>query len=813
MSSLLDGVRLPLRSLARARTFSFVVIATLAVSIGATTIVFSVVEGVLLQPLPYPQAEELVGVAAGTSPQAPGDGRMPFSDRGYWHFAENNRAFSGFGAYRIGNAQVPLTSGGPPLQVHIVPVTRSALELIGLLPVVGRLPSPEEDLPGGSPVALISHGLWVDRYGSDPDIVGSTIELNGRSREVVGVMPPDYDFPRRETDVWIPLQLDPGSENYATHYLWGIARLGPGVSIDAAVADSERLIAGYSDLGYEPRWFEGILNGQAVVHTLKGQLVGDTTRPLLILLGTMGFVLLIACSTVANLFLVRADVRKKERAVRVALGAGSGRMLEHDLAESILLAVSGGLLGVLVAALGTPALISFAPAGLPRFHEVGINSTVLLFATGITVLVGIVLGALPSLRGRSGTSSLAVLRQGGVGTTAGKGRHRVRATIVVSQVAVALVLLVGAGLMVRSFQELRSVNPGFDAQGVMTFRLSPPLDRYPDGQRVAQFYDELVERLLAIPGVTAAAGIDNLPLSGGGEIRGALIDDHPLEEGEFPPLFLARRVTPGYFEAMGIPIVSGRELTADDHNARLESLIISESVKREFWPDESAIGKRITIQGAPGRVVGVVRDVHDTGLQVPAEQFSYKPMLDSIDGGVRGMMMVVRSDGDPNLLVPGIRGAVEDLDPLLPIIQLQPMEALVQASMSRTTFTMTLLLVGALIGLFLGSVGIYGVLSYIATLRTPEIGIRLALGADASEVWKIMMSRGMTLAGIGVVVGIVFLLVMGGLLESLLYNVTLLDPMTLGAVTVLILTVAAVASALPARRAARTAPGVSLRAP
>lgn len=480
MPPVLHGLRTTFRALSRAPSFSFVVVATLGVSIGATTTVFSAVEGVLLRPLAYPQAERLVGVAAATLPQAPGEGRMPFSDRGYWHFSENNRAFSAFGAYRIGNAQVPLTTGGPPLQVDIVPVTRSALELIGLSPVAGRLPSPEEDLPGGPPVALISHELWINRFGGDTEIVGQAIELNGRSRQVIGVMPADYDFPRRNVDVWVPLQLDPGSDNYATHYLWGVARLAPDVSLAAAEADAERLIGGYPGLGYEPRWFEGILSGEATVETLKDQLVADTRRPLWILLGTMAVVLLIAWSTVANLFLVRANVRRKERAVRVALGAGSARMLQHDLGESCILTLAGGLLGMLLTVTGAPFLISLAPSGLPRLHEIGVNPTVLLFASSITVLVGIALAALPSLRGLSSASSLAALRDGGFGTTAGRGRHRLQSVIVVSQVAMALVLLMGAGLMVRTFQKLQSVDLGFETSGVMTFRLSPPLDRYPD---------------------------------------------------------------------------------------------------------------------------------------------------------------------------------------------------------------------------------------------------------------------------------------------------------------------------------------------
>jgi predicted permease len=383
---------------------------------------------------------------------------------------------------------------------------------------------------------------------------------------------------------------------------------------------------------------------------------------------------------------------------------------------------------------------------------------------------------------------------------------------VVAQVALALVLLVGSGLMVRSFQQLRSVDPGFETAGLMTFRLSPPPTKYEGAEATARFYDELLERLEAIPGATSAAGINNLPLTGGGAILTAQIEDFPVGEDEFPPVFLARRATPGYFEAMGVPIVEGREFTPDEHNARLGSLIISESIKRQYWPDESALGKRIAHAGAPGRVVGVVGDVHDTGLEVDAEQFVYKPMLDSVGGGVRPMMLVVRTGSDPNALIPGIRAAVEGLDPALPITGLQSMEGLLEDSLSRTSFTMSLLVLAALVALFLGSVGIYGVLSYVAVQRTAEMGVRLALGAHAGTVRKIILSQGMLLTALGVVLGLVGAAALGGVLRSLLYGVTPLDPMTLAGASIVFLSVAALASAIPAQRAARTPPAVALRA-
>ncbi len=811
MSSLLQDIRVAVRALSTARSFSIIAVTTLAVAIGANTAIFSVVDGVLLRPLPYPDAEQLVTVAAGVLPQAGGGEEAPFSDRGYWHFVNNNRSFAQFGAFSAGSIQWPLTNDGPPTQVNVAAMTASAFELVGAFPQRGRFPTAEEDVPDGPSVVVISDGLWVSRYGSDPSMIGRTIELNGASREVIGVMPPRYDFPTVETDAWIPRQLNPASENFGGHHLTGIARLAPGVTIEAAVADAESLIARFEEVGYGPQWFEGVFSGQAVVKTWKDQIVGESRQPLLILLGTVAFVLLIACSNVANLLLVRAESWTRERAVRMALGSGRGRLVQYVMTESVLLSLAGGAVGVLLAFVATRMLVSVAPASVPRIQEIGINADALFFTTAVSLLAGVLFGVLPALRAGSKKTLLA-LRDGGRGSTIGRERHRARSVLVIVQVALALVLLVGSGLMVRSFQELRSVDPGFDAEGVMTFRLSPPPTKYEDSETVAQFYDQLMDRLDAIPGAIASAGINNLPLSGGGAILTARIDEFPLDDGEFPPAFLARRVTPGYFETMGIPIVEGREFTADDHNSRLGSLIISESIKQEYWPDGSALGKRITTQGAPARVVGVVGDVHDTGLETPAEQFAYKPMLDSVGGGVRPMMMVVRTEVDPSVLAPGIRSAVEELDPILPITDLQPMEALLQDSLSRTSFTMSLLVLAAVIALFLGSVGVYGVLSYVATQRTAEMGVRLALGADAGSVRKIILSQGMLLAGLGVAAGLAGAVAIGGVMTSLLFGVSPLDPLTLVGVSAIFLAVAAAASLIPAQRAARTPPAVALRA-
>jgi len=572
------------------------------------------------------------------------------------------------------------------------------------------------------------------------------------------------------------------------------------MTIAGAVSDAEGLIGRFGEIGYGPEWFTAIFSGKAVVRTLKDGIVGDSRRPLWIIFGTVTFVLLIACSNVANLLLLRAESRMRETAVRLALGSSRGRLVQYVLAESIVLSLVGGALGVLLAYIGTRALVAIAPASIPRLGEIGVRGSALAFTAGVSIFAGLLFGLLPALRAGS-RRTFGALRNGGRGSTIGRDRHRARAVLVVGQVALALVLLVGSGLMVRSFQRLRAVDPGFRPDGVLTFRVAPPPSKYADGEATARFYDQLIQRLEALPGVVSVGGINTLPLTGGGSQLTTIIDEFPPAEGEFPPVFLIRRVTPGYFEAMGIQVVEGREFSSDDHNARLGSLLISKSIKDRYWPQSSSLGKRMTTAGAPARVVGVVGDVHHAGLAIPFEQFVYKPMLDSVRGAVRAMTMTVRPESDPTALVPAIRGVLDALDPDLPITELRSMEDVVADSLSRTTFTMSLLVLSALVALFLGSVGIYGVLSYVATQRAAEMGLRLALGADAGIVSRIILRQGMLLAGTGVVIGALGAAALGGVLDTLLYDVQASDPIALVAGSSIFLAVALGASLIPAQRA------------
>ena len=812
MSSILEDVRLAFRVLSKERAFAAVTVVTLAVALGANTAIFSVVDGVLLRPLPYPEPDRIVRVAAGTLPGPGRTGEITFSDRGYWHFLNNNRSFETFGGYvgGAGGFQWPLTGDGPPVQVNASGVTATAFEVMGTPPLMGRLPTREEDVPGGPAVVVLSHRLWSGYFGADPSILGRSIDLTGQSFEIIGVMPAGFDFPSPEIDVWVTRRLDPESENFGGHSINAVARLTPGATVAAAVEDSERLIARFDEAGYGPTWFQGVFSGEAFVRTISDEIVGDIREPLLILLGAMAFVLLIACSNVANLFLVRAEARTRESAVRMALGSGRARLVRYVLTESVLLALVGGAAGLLLAWLGTRALVSLAPASIPRLDEIGISRTTLLFAAGISVLAGVLFGVFPALRSGS-DKMLGALRDGGRGTTIGRERHIARSVMVVAQVALALVVLVGSGLMVRTFQQLRDVDPGFRAEGLLTFRLSPTPQKYGSPEALARFYDDLVARVGDVPGVASAGGVTVLPLEGIGSRLTTRIEEFPVPEDEFPPSFLIRRATPGYFETMAIPVVEGRSFTTDDHNTRLGTLIMSASIKDRYWPDASALGKRFTTAGAPAQSVGVVGDVHALGLELPAEPTIYKPMLDSVGGGVGQLSMVVRAASDPLTIIPAVRSLIEEMDPDLPISEIRSMEDVVADSMSRTSFTMTLLVIAAAIALLLGAVGVYGVIAYVSSQRTAEIGVRMALGSDAGRVRGMILWQGMRIALIGVALGLAGAVALGGVLASLLYGVSPLDPLTLVLGSATFLAVAALAAFVPAERAARTPPAVALQ--
>ena len=802
-----QDVRLAARAFVKERGFVAVTVLTLAVAIGASTAIFSVIDRVLIRPLGYSGEDRIVRVRAGAQPAMRRDDQGAlFSEAGYWHFANNNQVFEAFGGVAPRMVQLALTGDGPPLQVDVIRQAASMFELLGVLPQRGRLYTREEDSPGGPRVALISAELWKDRYGSDPSVIGRGLNINGIDTELIGIMPPGYHFPSPDVDAWIPLRLNPASERFGVHYIDIFGRLAPGSTVETAIIDAEGLIRRFGEVGYGPEWFANAFDGTALVKPIKETIVGSSRRPLLILLGGVGFVLLIACTNVANLMLVRAEGRVRERAIRIALGSGRRRLIQQSMTESILLALLGGAGGVVLALVATRVLVSLAPASIPRLGELGINTSALAFTTAVSVSSGLVFGVLPSLRAGS-RSAMDVLRDGGRGSSVGRERLSVRNILVVSQVALALVLLIGSGLMVRSFQRLRDVEPGFQAEGVLTFGLRPLPTKYDGPEGVVRFYDQLVEQLAGVPGVSAVGGIETLPMTESGRFVARVIEEFPVSEGELLPVFYLRRVTPGYFEAMGIPVLEGRVFGPDDHNLRLGTVAISKSLKQRFWPETSPIGKRIS----GSTIVGVVGDVHGRSLDSEIEEFVYYPMLDSVGGGVTAMKMVLRTDLDPSAIVPEVRRVIGQLDPDLPITDVVPMRDILGDSMNRTTFTMAMLVLAAVIAIFLASVGIYGVIAYTLSQRRAEIGMRLALGADPSHVFGIVLSQGLKLAVVGVVIGLLTAVGLSGVLATLLYDIRPLDPVTLIGGPILVMAVAGLASGIPARRASRTDPSEALR--
>jgi putative ABC transport system permease protein len=690
-------------------------------------------------------------------------------------------------------------------------VTNSAYAVLGVAPLLGRVPDDMEDVPGGSLVAVLSHGLWVERFASDPDVIGATIEVDDRAREVIGVMPPDFTFPSSDVDLWIPLQLDPSSQLVGLLRYRVIARLDDGVTMEAATADAESLFRRLGEAGFGPEWFEGTFRGRAHVQTFKELIVGDTRATLLIILGAVSFVLLIASANVANLILVRSDDRMRHTTIRAALGATRRRLAQYVLTESMLLALMGGVGGIVLAYLGIRLLVTLGPASIPRLDEVELSTTTLAYTFGISAIVGLLFGIVPALQAGSVMKSSRgrSLVDGARGSTVGGDRLRLRGVLVVTEVALASALLVASGLMVRTFGELRAVDPGFDPEGVITFTLTPPVTRYPDTEATAQLFDQMLERIRALPGVESAGATMVLPLRPGPGYT-VTVEDHPTPEGDFPPVHGHRWVTPGYLETMRIPVVAGRTMEPADHQQELRTLFVSQSIADLYWPD-GAIGKRIAIFGRAGTVVGVVGDIRYRGLDAPDADIIYLPMDWPRTATWRGMSVAVRASGGPAALVPTLRREVAAIDPGLPLSDIQTMEDVVSESMSGTTFTMSLLVLASFVAVFLGSVGIYGVISYVVRQRTAEIGVRMALGADAADTRLRVLRLGMAPAVIGIVVGLTSAALLNRTLESLLFEVGVFDPLTFVAAPILFLVIAALACVIPARRATKIDPAEALR--
>jgi putative ABC transport system permease protein len=820
MSSIAITLRSLARELRRNPVFLLVAVVTLAMGIGANAAIFTVVNAVLIQPLPYSEPERLVMVWH----TAPGIKMEQFeqSKATYLLYRRQNRVLEDLGIFRDGAAT--LTGGEAPERLRACGLTASVLSVLRVPPRLGRSLQEADERPGADKVALLSHELWRRRFGGDPYAVGRTLLVDGVATRIVGVMPAGFRFPSAKTELWLPMIIDPAKPDAGNFNYDAVGRLRPGVSPQQAARELSALVWRIPEQFPQTDITRGMIESSklaVLVHPLRDDVVGKVAPILWVLLGSVGCILLIACANVANLFLVRAEARQRDVAVRNALGATRGDIARLFLSESAALSLAGGGLGLALAAAGVRLLVHLGPQGIPRLEEIGVDGTVLAFTVLLSLLAGVLTGGFAFLR-YGAPALVPALKEGGRGETAGRARHRARNGLVVVQVALALVLLLLSGLMVRSFWHLRGVDPGFDPRGVLSLRLDLPENRYPDVYANARFIRQLLETVRAIPGVLSAGTITDLPLAGSDSSSGYSFEDFPLPPDQVPPILGTRFASPGYFAAMGIPVLEGSAFDRIDPARRQGEVVVSEALARRFWPGRSALGKRLTpglaADGQWYTIAGVVGSVRDRGLEEKAAAAVYFPVLrlrppekEDAEWVPRNFSLVVKSRGDPTSLVAPVRRAIWSLDANLPLAEVRPMAEVVSRSMAHTSFTMLLLVIAAAVALLLGTVGIYGVISYVVSQRTREIGVRMALGARRRDISRMVLREGALVALIGIAAGFAAALVLTRLMLALLYGISPRDPATFTAVPVLLALVALFASWLPAQRAAAVEPLEAIR--
>jgi putative ABC transport system permease protein len=809
MDTLLQDLRYAARRLVKAPTFTVVVLLTLALGIGANTAVFSVVNGVLLRPLPYREPDQLVTI----NHYYPSLNNLeaPVSVPGFADYRDRTRMFSGV-AVRAGWSP-NLTGRGEPERLMGARVSALYFPTLGVPAAMGRALLPEEDQQGRNRVVVLSDALARRLYGDSRGVVGSTMQLNGESYEVVGVMPPTFRDPfGKAAELWTPLALTPdqlSTTARTNEWLNLVARVKPGVTLDRARAEMSTLAAQLkreSPDSYPEDW-------TLTVTTLNERATGQVRPALLILLGAVGFVLLIGCANVANLLLARAATRLKEVAIRTALGANRWQVVRQLLTESVLLALVGGLVGLGLAYLGVKALVALNPTNLPRVEELRIDGPVMAFTLVISLVTGVLFGLAPALQ-TSRTNLRDTLNESARGATADRGGRNVRRALVVSELALALTLLVGAGLLIRSFARLQRVEPGFDPRNVLTMTLSLPQSKYASDTQQLAFFDQALPRVAAVPGVEAVGATSELPFGGGWSTGTFQIEGLQLAPDQPGPWGDIRTINPDFFRALRVPMIKGRTFTDRDGPSAPRVAIVDEEMVRRYWPREDPIGKRLAFSGPPGEapewieVVGVVGHTMHEGLDAEARVQLYLPYRQQ-PGGM--MSLAIRTTGDPLGSVNAVRDAIRSVDRDQPLSQIRTMEQLVDASVGQRRLSMLLLGLFSGIALLLASVGIYGVMSYTVTQRSREIGVRMALGAERRSVLGLVLRQGMALTLVGVGVGLVASFGLTRLIESQLYAVRATDPATFGAVALLLIAIAALATLIPALRATRVDPVIALR--
>jgi putative ABC transport system permease protein len=714
-----------------------------------------------------------------------------------------------------GRTERTVTGGDSPERLEVAYGSWTLFRVLGIEPALGRVFGTEEDVDGRDDVVVLSHGLWERRFGSDPSIVGETVELDGTPTRVLGVMPSGFAFPDRDVQAWIPAGIDPANPpGRASHFAYLVGRLREGVSIDQASAELSALVDRWeADESLGHHWSnEG---HPAFLRPLHEEVVGDVRASLVVMLGAVGIVLLIACANVANLLLVRGEGRMREVSIRAAMGAGRGRIVRQLLTESLIVAVVGGLTGLALARVGLGALLALAPPDLPRLDAIGLNGPVLAFSAGVALLSGLLFGLAPALQ----TLRMDVqgkLREEGRGGTAGRGRFRYRQLLVVSQTALAVVLLIAAGLLVQSFWRLSGVDPGFRAERVLAVSLSLPEANYPDDTDVVGFYRDVAPRLASLPGVTGLGMVRSAPLTGSLPPNDIEFEKRPRGEDDPPLNADIQVVSAGYFDAMGIPLLQGRTFDGTDDAASEVVAVVDDALARRFFANPSdALGERIRQPGdrAFARIVGIVGSVRQEALdeEPRAQLYFLHAQSPRTWYPVRAMTMLLRSGVDPLGLVGAVRAEVRALDPNLPVYRITTMERLMAESTASERFSMFLQLVFAGVALTLAAVGIYGVLSYSVAQRTREIGIRMALGAERKSILRLVVGQGMSLVGVALILGVVVALAAAQVLATLLFGISPRDPLTYGAVCGALLLVALTACWIPARRASAVSPQEALR--
>ncbi|HEY0321335.1 MAG TPA: ABC transporter permease [Pyrinomonadaceae bacterium] len=799
MNTVWQDLRYGVRVLLKNPGFALVAVLTLALGIAVNTAIFSIVNAVLLRPLPYNQPERITMVYSTNEKR--GITTNPHSFPNFADYHAEQQSFEALAAYT--GATAALSGGELPEQINGVAASPDIFKVLAAAPLKGRTFEPEDEREGGAPVVVISYGMWQRRFGSDPNIVGRQIMLDGESQTIIGVMPRNFQFlfVNDPPEFWVP--LDPASQlnkQRGAIYLSVIGRLKPNVTIQQAGAEL-RTIAGRLSEQYKS---DNANRSVQLVPALED--MTSSLRPtLLVLLGAVGFVLLIACANVANLLLARAAGRGREIAIRVAHGASRWRIIRQLLTESILLALIGGGLGLLIAVWGVESLASIVPADIPRFDQTSVDFRVLGFTLLASALTGVIFGLAPALQA-SRLDLNEALKEGGRSATGGRARNRMRSFLIISEVALSLVLLVGAGLLVKSFMQLRNVNPGFNPQNALTASVSLPSIKYKEDEQALSFFHRTIERVSQLQGVEAVGAVMPLPLSQNSMSISFTVDGRPEPAPGEKQSSGARITTPGYFRAMGIPLIKGRVFTDADRPDSPQVVLINETLARRFFPGEDPIGKRlkISMNSINGEIVGVVGDVRHSSLDTEAGPEFYVPFTQVPQGD---MALVVRtSGGDPAALAPSLRQAVKEIDSDQPLYEVRTMNSLVSSSIARQRFSMALVALFAVLALVLASVGIFSVMSFLVTQRTHEIGIRMALGAQASDVLKMILKQGMLFTLIGLGIGLIAALALTRVMGGLLFNVRATDPLTFAGVSLLLMLVAFIACYIPARRATRVDP-------